>query len=252
MKSKQLKSGMLIVAALVLMPVMMLGQAVVTGTVQTASGSAVSGAFVSLAMVLTPEIAQSGKLPPSLYYSMTQADAEGRYRFENIPLGQFRLCAQSPGSKLLNPCEWSGEEKSTAIPIVTVSEANVKGKTEVKATALTMSEGYLFQVRIEDGNGLLKANKHRVAGASVHFWVSGKTGSTPLFPTPKMDPDFDLSVVLPYDTDLNLSAVTSYFSISDKEGKATMTDSGFVKVLRFSRASSEAAQAVTITGVKGQ
>jgi hypothetical protein len=212
--------------------------ATVTGELRVAgSPKEVSGAFVALSA--------NPKAPPEItrpYYSSAISDRDGKFTFSNVPAGEYRLCFQSPTENLLNPCTWADKPV-----IVAVREGRAMG-----LGVLTMEEGARLEVDINDSQGLVSTNRRRNAEVFLGFSVKGPDRAYPLNQTVGRAQDTQYSIVVPYDTDLELLTQVSGYQIEDQDALSSVrTPNQLVRKLRFSRGRASPPVRIRVNGLGG-
>lgn len=230
--------------------------ATVSGTLQDESGKPISKALVVLTIQPAP--------PPAVtkpYYAATESAADGTYMIGNVPEGEFRLCAQAPGTRFLNPCEWGGgvagglggpvsgavEGPSPGAPVLAV-----KGTTSVNAGITELVEGYLLRVEVSDTQNVVKDNVRKLGDAHLGFEVRGLGRTLLLRPIPGGRTENEYGVVVPFDVDLDLVTHFNKFEVADEEGLSAVAEKQLTRRMRFAKADAAKSVKIRVSGVKAQ
>lgn len=210
----------------------------VNGAILETAKKGVGDAFVTLTTVPNPA---QRELRGIQLTAVTAKD--GSYRFTNVPAGDYRICAQVPGTKLVNPCDWGK-------PAVTVKVA--AGAT-VDAGSLTLEEGYVLEVDVDDPQDLIALTKRRFQVGHLHFMVRGNGYTLPLVPTPLKKIDSQYSYVVPFDTDLEVMGYYGGFLISDPDAKSKAKNGDtLVWTVKFAKNDPPKPLKVAVGGVVGR
>ncbi len=214
---------------------------------QTTNGAPVSGALtgtdkkaIANAYVILSVIPAAPPAVTQPYHSITRTATDGKFRFDNVPAGDFRVCIQAPGTKLLNPCDWLDR-----VPTV-----HVVGRAAVDAGTLEIPEGYLLEVNLTDSQGLIALSKRRAQQAHLSFAIRGAGRSYIIGPTPGRPQDTQFSFVVPFDTDLELLTQVSLYDVADLDNKSEQRDNLLVRKLRFARTDVPSAVRIAVNGLK--
>ena len=116
----------------------------ISGVVVDASGHAVSGATVYYNNVRP--VSPTGQSIGVAVSSSIKSDSNGRFTISGVPLGHYYVCASGTQPTQLRSCDWG-------LPLATAA------LTDASATApltLTLGDGCLLRMTIEDPNGRIK------------------------------------------------------------------------------------------------
>jgi hypothetical protein len=148
---------------------------------------------------------------PRPFHQWTKTGSGGQFQFSGVPTGRFILCAQLPGSDLVDSCQWDSQPPSVV----------VSGAAAVNVPAITLQKGYPLRVRIDDPRGDLSVQELRTQGAGVRLGVWTPTGMfVPLALRYKEPRGEEHEAVLPYRTPLRLLAQGQRFVLADERGNA--------------------------------
>ena|SRR5581483_11264366 len=89
---------------------LLLNKGVISGTVTGDDHVAIKGAQVGL--FATQPGARTSTTGRQRY---TTSGAGGTFQFTGLDGGSYRLCAQAPEGHWINPCEWGGQQSTTAL-----------------------------------------------------------------------------------------------------------------------------------------
>jgi hypothetical protein len=104
------------------------------------------------------------------------SDSSGAFSIASLPIGQYEVCADTPGLAYLDPCKWSSSPSINVVQAQT-NQANIQ-----------LQEGVFLRVHVNDAAGLLPSSPESPAGpahliigvivGSGGFWAASVTGST--------------------------------------------------------------------------
>jgi len=164
----------------------------VRGTVQDELRRPLSNATVWLQIRRANE-----KDRPRPFHQWTRTGPGGQFQFSGVPAGRFILCAQLPGTDLLDSCQWDLQPPSVV----------VSGSATVNVPPITLQKGYPLRVRIDDPRGDLSVQELRAQGASVRLGLWTPAGLfVPLALRYKEPRGEEHEAVVPYRTPLRLLA----------------------------------------------
>lgn len=175
------------------------------GLVVIAAGKPVSGAIVVAGLV------PSGGQDVMPLASSVKTGADGRFTIAGLPPGMYNICAQLPGSALVDSCQWRSPASTATVSI---------GKASAVPT-ITMETGHLVKARIDDPQGLLLAHEGKTRGAHLLVGVWSNNGLFVPIPVSNSDAGGrDHQVYVPNDADLQLSVFSAFFKVGDGIGAA--------------------------------
>ena len=177
---------------------------VIAGAVSGEDGSAVVGAYVTLHLSFTPArgVRQRFQTQWGLY-----SGSGGSFRFTGLRSGTYRLCAQTPGTAWLDPCEWG-----FPIPSVTVASAE-----RSRSIAITLRKGAEVPIRIDDPVQILLQSEGKIPGA--HLLAGVRTAArtfSPALLTSQDGAGRTLKVVIPFDLPVSLTVASSFFKLAEQ------------------------------------
>lgn len=207
----------------------------VSGVLADSGKKAIPAAWVILSVIpaAPPTITQP-------FHSITRTGTDGRFLFENVPVGEFRICMQAPGTKFLNPCDWLDQ-----VPTVKVAS-----KAPVNAGTVEIGEGYLLEVDVKDNQGLIAQSKRRLQQANLSFAVRGTRRFHILLQSQGKAQDSQFSFVVPFETDLELITQASLYDVVDEENKSEQRDNVLVRKLRFAKNDGPKPVKIAVNGTK--
>lgn len=232
------------------------GQAVVTGKIEDSGGKPINEALVVLNIQPAP--------PPAItrpYYGATLTKPDGSFRFEGVPEGQFSLCSQATGTKLLNPCEWGGEiagalggpvTDAQKGPVAGAPIITVKGTAAVETGTTKLEEGYLLRVEILDAQGIVANNQRRLGNAFLTCDLRGLGRTLPMRQITKSSGEVEFFSVVPFDVDLDLTTSFNLFEVADEEGLSAVGEKQLTRRLRFAKSDAAKPVKIRVSGVKAQ
>ena len=188
----------------------------------------------------SPVSVQTPSLGVSPYSAWAQSGPDGSFSIPNLPAGSYRVCAQSPGSELIEPCAWEAAPKTLA----------VAAGQAVAAPAIVLYKGYRLQLHIDDPGGLLA--KYEGATAAARLFVGVYTPAGLFFPATAAAKTLnaqDHSVLVPYGTPVRIGISSGFFSVGDETGKPLAQMPGAGPVIQVAKGSVAAPVRFTITGL---
>lgn len=232
-----MKTILLIFASLTLLKSQTPVTGTVTGTLNDEKSKPVSNGYVLLSVIPAPAPALT---KPVHLLAITGKD--GKFQFDNVPSGDYRVCSQVPGSRLVNPCNWN-----LKLPTVTV-----KGKDIVDTGVIALEEGYLLEVDIKDTQGLLQQNKRKNQDAVLAFAIRTPTQFHIMTNTPGKPEDSQYSFVVPYDLDLELITTVSLYTVSDDDNLSVAKGNGLARKLKFSKGDPPKSVKISVNGLSAR
>lgn len=192
----------------------------ISGVVTDDAGTPVSGASVrAVARSYDPT---ADKRSPILQFlpvlSKDGSGAKGEFVVSALQPGSYAICAEKPGSGLLDPCVWKGNPE----PVV------VKAGSSASGVTVQMERGAVVTIQVTDPKGHLlgvPAKDDIRVGTSRPEWVfipariSGLEGSGKT-----------LSLDVPAEQALNLIVQSANFSLTDDQDKALAAGSATIAV----------------------
>lgn len=176
----------------------------ITGNVQTANGKAVRGAVVTAAPIVPPADGSMGRATRAI------SAADGTFVLDQVPAGQYWICAAVAGSQLLDPCQWSASP-------VTVTLSDESTHTGV---AITLQKGTFIHIRVDDSAHLLRPiAKSGIAPAPFFVKMWGLHGPMPVMPLFDDDNGRTFRAVVPFDTPVRLRTIAPNLQVADQTGK---------------------------------
>lgn len=176
----------------------------VTGVLTGDDGTPIVGASVSLNRTQPNRLGR----PQRIEWSATSGPG-GAFRFDDVYEGQYRLCAQAPGTPWLDPCEWDLK------PIAT----SLSGSQRSVTVGMVMKMGAVIPIRIDDPGQLLLTHEGKTPGAHLLLAVSNDAlVFHPALITSRDARGRDQQIVIPFDTPVKLVAFSSFFRLADSVG----------------------------------
>ena len=155
--------------------------------------------------------------PVSPFRLQAKANAGGVYRFENVPAGQYELCATAAASEYLDGCLWDR----------TNSRVVVRTGEEARGVDIALRRAAKLIVKISDPEARLESAKGvggRPDRLEIGVWASGSL-FLPVRMVASSRVAKDYEAVVPFDTDLLISLRGTPMRVS-VEGNALDTASG--------------------------
>jgi hypothetical protein len=153
--------------------------------------------------------------PPQRRWA-TYTDANGRFRFDRLGNGTYRICVQAPGTVWLDPCEWD-----FAVPSIAVSTL-----VPAPAASIVLKKGAAVAVRIDDAGQLLARHEGKTPGAHLLIGVTTRARTLRLASTVSRDETGRTQqIVIPFDTPVRITVASSFFRLADGNG-ASLTGPG--------------------------
>jgi hypothetical protein len=127
-----------------------------SGTVKTNAGKPIRAAMTihDLSTARAP-----GQLPFDLEFA-TKPD--GTFTLANIPAGKYEFCVEAPQENILDPCIWN----PAGAPTITVGAAD-----NIANYAITVTTGYMLNIRVNDPGTLLPTTKSGISGDTLSLKV---------------------------------------------------------------------------------
>jgi hypothetical protein len=139
------------------------------------------------------------------------ADQAGRFTIDGLTGGPYILCVNAYSSALLDPCAWGD-----APPLVRVAPGQTSSEIEI-----TVQEGTMLKVRLEDPNRLVRTPMRSQATADLLIGVWTKEGF--FHPARLRSSDskgHNYEIVVPNERDLKLSLNGQRLALFDDRGAA--------------------------------
>ena len=168
-------------------------------------GSVVGDARVLLRST-TPPGARQRLLKQESWRATTSA--EGAATFNFLPPGPLTVCV-SGRSPWLNPCDWGSERPSVS----------VSGAAKEVTANIILKRGAPIIIEVEDSGGLISQYQGKTPGAHLLLGVRNDAG---MFTTASLVSDSSrihlYSIVIPFDTRVNLVVASPFFRLTDSSG----------------------------------
>lgn len=136
---------------------------------------------------------------------------KGEFAFSGLPAGAYRLCVHLPASKLLDSCSSGGSGFLISLRL----------NQMIDGVLLPMKQGFELPVRVEDPGGYLE--KHEGKTKDAYLAVGVQMGNGPLIPARLARKDRerrDYTVVVPFDSEVNVIAGSRFYTLEDDKGAA--------------------------------
>lgn len=169
-----------------------------------------TGKRIPAATVTLDQLAASTGKP--IASKTTYTGKDGAFAFSGLPPGRYRVCAQLSQSLLLNPCDWDPK-----LNILAVSENQI-----LPSVRISLKEGVLAPVRIDDPSDFIAANEGKKPGASILIGAVLPNGTfLPISPVDdkKTMGGREHQILIPVDTDVKMVAASRVYQLSDSSGK---------------------------------
>lgn len=190
---------------------------VITGSVLTEDGQPVAGAWVTVETLRSPE-----QVRVQAFGGRALTGRQGSYTLRDVPPGRYRLCADAPGSDLLNPCEWN-----TYAQVLSISPGQIAMQRLVH-----MRKGHRLSIRVEDPGGHLNTHLNKTNGANLTILGSGPW--RPGKPARVLQSDksgMDLEAVVAFDVPYTVTGMSTFFQLGKDTGQAFASNGGQLKGL---------------------
>jgi hypothetical protein len=176
----------------------------IAGTLAGDDGTNIVGGYVSLHLL---SVRPEGRPRQTLWTVVTGAG--GSFRFDGLPGGRYRLCAQVSSGAWLNPCEWGPQPPVVSLP----------GPPPIASVTMVLRKGVAVPVRVEDPGNILAQNEGKAPGAHLLLGV----GNEALWFRPASLLSRDASgrshqVVVPFNSAVKLVVRSTFFRLSDGAG----------------------------------
>lgn len=149
-----------------------------------------------------------------------QSDDKGLAEFPGVLPGRYRYCVAAPDAFVLNPCEWKAPGTH-----LEVSDSSAAQKAPIP---VTLAQGVLLKIVIEDDADVLSKNEHKTEKNHVSFdlWSVG-SGSTRLVEQSAREAKRRGYVaIVPKLTQLKLRVASPGFAIETKERPRRVDEPG--------------------------
>jgi carboxypeptidase family protein len=200
----------------------------ISGTLVDAAGKAVSGVWVTALRTAPPPVA------------VTDASgADGGFVLSGLAAGEYRICAQSPDGKYLDPCWWS--------PPLTMPATAIRSGETRSGIRLTLKSAATLKIRVDDPLGLLLGAN---SGRDVFAGVITDAGVFRNAVVKARDSrERTLEVPIPFDTPVRLLITGVRVTLTDGGGKAVPSGGGINQVSLASGGASALAVSYSVSGV---
>jgi hypothetical protein len=200
----------------------------ISGTLVDEAGKAVSGTWVTALRTAPPPV------------SVTAASgADGGFVLLRLTPGEYRICAQAPDGRYLDPCWWSAP--------LTMPATSVRSGEVTSGVRLTLKSAGALQVRVDDPLGLLLGQDR---GRDVFAGVITDAG---VFRNAVVKSNDSrgrlLEVPIPFDKQVRLLVTGVRVRLTDSTGKNVPTGGGTSQVSLASGGPTAQAVSYTVSGV---
>jgi hypothetical protein len=175
------------------------GQPVTTGSVR---GTVTSDKGKALVAVVT-----AAKMTAPAASGRAQSAPDGSFGFDNLPAGEYALCAQVPGGGFVDSCHWSPVPQTVT----------VKGGQSITGVQIRVATGSVLHIRLNDPGELLEAK----GGIEPHVMmgvVNSRGLFQPTFLAAKDPAGRNHEVTIPLDTPLKFHIFSKHVRINDENG----------------------------------
>jgi hypothetical protein len=165
--------------------------------------------------------------------------ADGGFVLAGLAAGEYRICAQSPDGRYLDPCWWS--------PPLTMPTTTVRSGDAVSGIRVTLKSAATLQIRVDDPSGLLLgANSGRDVFAGV---ITGGGVFRNAVVKARDSRERTLEVPIPFDTPVRILVTGVRVKLTDGGGKAVPPGGGIDQVSLASGGPSVLAVSYSVSGV---
>jgi hypothetical protein len=188
----------------------------VSGTLTGDDGTLIGGAVVGLTVV--PPY-PAGRLRQTEWTTFSGAD--GSFQFGQLAIGNYRVCAQVPGSVWLNGCEWGSQPPPLSLTAAQ-PDANV---------AVVLNKGAVVPIRLNDPSGVLSQFEGTLPTAQLLIGVSNDAfffRTAPIVSTDATGRNHQ--IVIPFGVTVNLIVSSSFFQLSNSAGIALAKTSASIPI----------------------
>jgi hypothetical protein len=176
----------------------------ISGTVRGVNSAPIAPAIVTLHQ--RPPYSPA-RLLQTEWVAVTKPD--GSFKFEGLRRGTYRLCAQSPGTVWLNPCEW-GPQSPDIVLSDTERDAHVP---------MVLKQGAVVSIRLEDPAQLSSSSDALSRGGRVLLGVANDARVfRPATRVSKDGTGENYEVVVPFSATVTIVVHSSSFELSDSAG----------------------------------
>jgi len=176
----------------------------ITGTLTGDDRTSIVGGYVSLHL-LPPH--PPGRRRQTEWNALSGAG--GYFRFDGLPEGRYRLCAQVPRSTWLNPCEWGLQA-----PVAALS-----GLQPFVSLSMVLKKGAVVPIRLEDTGRLLFQHEGRTPGAHLLLGLGSDAGTFRIASLASEDgTGRNHQIVVPFNSPVKLVVFSSFFRLADAAG----------------------------------
>lgn len=179
-------------------------QGAISGHIYGPDGKPLGSALVWANIISTPPrpVDRSSILP----VLSTSTASDGSFSLSNVPAGDYVLCASNPAVAGLNPCTWGGP------PLIKMT-AGLQASGQI----IHLAAGAALQVHLSDPGGLLAANAAKT-GASLIVGLNIPNGFLPLPIAGSTAVSRDYVLLVPFNTNYDLTITTNYFRLNTASG----------------------------------
>jgi hypothetical protein len=188
----------------------------VSGTLTGDDGALISGVVVGLTVV--PPY-PAGRLRQAEWTTISGAD--GSFQFDQLATGNYRVCAQAPGTAWLNPCEWGPQPPALSL---TADQPSA-------TVAAVLNKGAAVPIRLSDPSGLLPQYEGKLPAAQLLVGVSNDAfffRTAPIVSTDATGRNHQ--IVIPFGVTVNLIVCSSFFQLSNSDGIALAKTSASIPI----------------------
>jgi hypothetical protein len=134
-------------------------------------------------------------------------EPDGSFVIPKVSPGHYRICIQTPGTALLDPCTWSASPPG----------AVVSSGATASLGSIRLESGYVIRVRLHDAARLLQTDEARTPAARVQSGVWTPSGLfIPLRIRTRGSVSRDLELPVPHGMPLELSVRSTQFELVDE------------------------------------
>lgn len=160
---------------------------------------------VTLTATRIPDRTEGGPITSTA----TVSNSDGTYSFTGLQAGKYRLCPQSAGSDIINPCQWS----PTTGSLLTLAA----GQTLTEH--LVVQRGVRVKIEVDDTTGAL-ADAEKTPGGGLIAGVFGDRGLFhPAAEAGKDSKGRTLMLIVPPDIPVRLAVQGNKVQLDDEAGK---------------------------------
>lgn len=177
----------------------------ISGIVYAPYGSPLAGTRVWANIVSA--VPRPGPNSSAATLSTVTAD-DGSFTLQQVPMGQYRLCAGSSNIAALNPCGWGNA------PLVLIAA----GRLNESGQDIRLAAGVPLHLHVVDPGGLLASNEGKVQGAALIVGLATQQGFRPFPVVGSSAASRDYEILVPPSSVQNIQVLGQYFKLSDANG----------------------------------